>query len=197
MTKISYASRAGAVTSTSPLMTADELLGYEIPGKRVELVRGRLLVHEPPGFEHGDVTLRIGVAVRQYVRATTPPLGTVVVGDPGFRLQHDPDTVRAPDVAFVRRDRLPPGPIRGFAEFAPDLAVEVRSPSDRTGEILAKVADWLNAGTALVWIVDPVRRAAQVYRPDGTVTLRGETDALDGEALLPGFELPLVGLFAE
>ena len=183
------------MTSTSPLMTADELLVYSLPDKRTELVRGRLLVHEPPGFEHGDVMVRIAVALSQFIAASTPPLGKVVAGDPGFWLQHDPDTVRAPDVAFVRRDRLPPGPIRGFAEFAPDLAVEVRSPSDRTGELLAKVADWLRAGTALVWVVDPVRRAAQVYRLDGSISLLGEADPLRGEEVLEGFTLPLATLF--
>lgn len=182
--------------SISPLMTADELSGYDIPGKRVELVRGRLLVHEPAGFEHGQVMLRIGAAMAQFIRASTPPPGVVVVGDSGFWLQQNPDTVRAPDVAFVHRDRLPDGPIRGFAEFAPDLVVEIRSPSDRTGELLAKAGDWLSGGTALVWIVDPVRQTAQVYRPDGSVSLLGVADALDGEAVLPGFSLPMASIVA-
>ena len=185
------------MTSTSLVMTADDLVGYELPGKRVELVRGRLLVHEPPGFEHGKVTVRIAVALSQFVAASTPPLGEVVAGDPGFWLQHDPDTVRAPDVAFVRGDRLPPGPIRGFADFAPHLAVEVRSPSDRTGEVLAKVADWLSAGTALVWVVDPMRRTAQVYRLDGSISLLGDADELQGEGVLPGFTLPLATLVSD
>ena len=185
------------MTGTAMLMTADELLGYEIPGKRVELKRGHLLVHEPPGFEHADILVRISTALALHVRASTPALGRVVAGDPGFRLERDPDTVRAPDVAFVRRDRLPPGPVRGFAEFVPDLAVEVRSPSDRTGELLAKVGDWLNAGVALVWVVDPVRRCAQVYRLDGMVTILGESEALAGESVLPGFTLELSSLFDE
>lgn len=185
------------MTGTAMLMTADELLGYEIPGKRVELKRGHLLVHEPPGFEHADITVRIATALALHVRASAPALGRVVAGDPGFRLERDPDTVRAPDVAFVRQDRLPPGPVRGFAEFVPDLAVEVRSPSDRTGALLAKVGDWLNAGVALVWVVDPVRRCAQVYRLDGRVTILGESEALAGESVLPGFILPLSSLFDE
>ncbi len=172
-------------------MTASELSVYDVPGRRIELVRGRLLVHEPAGFEHGEVMLRIGMALAQFTRASTPPLGTVVVGDSGFWLQQDPDTVRAPDVAFVRRNRLAAGPIRGFADFAPDLVVEIRSPSDRTGELLATAADWLNAGTALVWIVDPVRQTAQIYRAEGSVSLIGVGDSLDGESVLPGFVLPL------
>jgi len=77
----------------------------------------------------------------------------------------------------------------------PDLAVEVRSPSDRTGPLLAKVADWLDVGAALVWVVDPVSRTAQVYRPDGSIALLGATNALDGEGVLPGFTLPLASLF--
>lgn len=183
------------MAGTGMLMTADELLGYEVPGKRTELRRGHLLVHEPPGFEHADIVVRISTALAIHVRACTPSLGRVVAGDPGFILERDPDTVRAPDVAFVRRDRLPPGPVRGFAEFIPDLAVEVRSPSDRTGELLVKVGDWLNAGVALLWVIDPVRRCAQVYRPDGLVTILGESETLMGEPVLPGFTLALSTLF--
>ena len=104
--------------------------------------------------------------------------------------------MRAPDVAYVSRERFA-GPIPdGFPEFAPDLAVEVRSPRDRTGAVVAKVSDWLTAGTALVWVVDPPREQVMVYRADGTVSVLAVGETLSGEALLPGFAFPLQELFA-
>jgi Uma2 family endonuclease len=173
-------------------MTAEELLRLNIPGKRTELVRGQLIVSEPPGFAHGVVVMRIGARVDTFVR--THSLGLVVAAETGFTLERAPDTVRAPDVAFVHRDRVPDPLPRGYAEFAPDLAVEVLSPSDRPGEVLAKVGDWLRTGTLLFWVVDPIRRSARVYRADGTESFASVDDALDGEDVLPGFSLPLAAV---
>jgi Uma2 family endonuclease len=170
-------------------MTADELLQLNIPGKRTELIRGALVVREPPGFQHGVVAMRLTLAIGNHVQARQ--LGLVAAAETGFTLFRDPDTVRAPDVGFVSGARVPDPLPRGYAELAPDLAVEVLSPGDRAGEILAKVADWLSAGSRLVWVVDPVRRSARVYRQDGTQDLVGESDALDGEDVLPGFSLRL------
>ena len=171
------------------LMTADELLHVNIPGKQVELVRGVLVVREPPGFQHGAIMLRLGAMLLQHVDAHD--LGLVVVGDPGFKLATDPDTVRGPDIAFIRRERVPdPVPV-GFAAFPPDLVIEIRSPSDRPGDILGKVGDWLSAGTRLVWVIDPVHRVAHVYRQDETQTTIGPQGALDGEDVLPGFSCAL------
>jgi Uma2 family endonuclease len=117
------------------------------------------------------------------------------VGDAGFKLATNPDTVRGPDLAFIRRDRVPtPSPV-GYAEFAPDLVVEVLSPGDRPGEVLAKVADWLSAGTSLVWVVDPERRQARVYRRDGSQALVSAGQMLDGEDVMPGFSCPLEAVF--
>ena len=171
-----------------PLMTADELLQLQLPDKRVELVRGVLVVREPPGFRHGEVTAQLTKVLGAYVDARD--LGRVVAGDTGFKLASDPDTVRGPDVAFTRRERLPrPSPL-GYAGFAPDLAVEILSPGDRAGEVLAKVADWLSAGTELVWVVDPERRLARVYRQDSETVVAAD-GALEGEDVLPGFSCPL------
>jgi Uma2 family endonuclease len=94
-------------------------------------------------------------------------------------------------VAFIRRDRLPDPEPLGFPDLAPDLVVEVLSPGDRPGDILAKVADWLSAGTRLVWVVDPLRRVARVYRQDGSETIVTADRALEGEDVLPGFACPL------
>lgn len=185
------------VTAHDSLMTAEELLEYPIPDKRVELVRGRLVVREPAGMRHGECAMRIGVALSNFLiqdRASSGAIetrGRVLTCDAGFTLAREPDTVRGPDVAYVSRARWPGAMPDGYGEFAPDIAVEVRSPSDRAGELLAKVGDWLDAGSSLVWIVDPVRRSAQVFRPDGSVSLLASTDSLDGEGVLPGFSLPL------
>src|SRR5678815_292090 len=170
-------------------MTAEELLRLNLPNKRTELVRGVLVVREPAGYQHGDVAMRLAAAIFTHVQARG--LGRVFAAETGFTLTRKPDTVRAPDVAFISTARLPDPPPRGFAELAPDLAVEVLSPDDRPGEVLAKVADWLNAGARLVWVVDPVRVLARVYRADGSESILDDPDALRGEDVLPGFEYPL------
>ncbi|HKV69908.1 MAG TPA: Uma2 family endonuclease [Gemmatimonadales bacterium] len=173
------------------LMTADELLHLNLPHKRTELVRGRLIVREPAGWTHGVVAMKLGIKLGTHVERTNA--GVVLAAETGFKLASEPDTVRAPDVAFVALDRIPEAP-RGFSAFAPDLAVEVLSPDDRPGEVLAKIADWLEAGAKLVWVVDPARQLARVYRSDGsedTVTTDG---ALEGEDLLPGFSCSLASL---
>jgi Uma2 family endonuclease len=171
------------------LLTAEELLSVSVPGKRVELVQGVLVVREPTGLRHGRVTMAVARRLADHVAASRQ--GEVYVGDTGFTLARGPDTVRAPDIAFIRRARIPDPEPLGFPHLAPDLAVEVLSPTDRPGETLAKVADWLSAGTRLVWVIDPERRLVRVYRHDGTEALVSATDSLSGEDLLPGFTCPL------
>jgi Uma2 family endonuclease len=170
-------------------MSAEELLRLKLPGKRTELVRGVLVVREPAGYLHGLVAARLAKLLSNHV--DDRDLGFVLAAETGFKLSSDPDTVRAADVAFVARDRLPDSPPRGYAALAPDLAVEVMSPDDRPGEVLAKVADWLEAGTRLVWVVDPGRRRARIYRADGSESEIGADGALEGEEVVPGFACPL------
>jgi hypothetical protein len=147
------------------LLTADDLMRLQPPDKRTGLVRGRRFGREPAGFRHGDIAAH-HLRHRRFVRAHRPgPLSP----RKRFVLFTNPDTVRAPDVAFVLHDRIPDPMPRGYAPFAPDLTVEVLSPDDRPGEVLAKVADWLKAGTRLVWGVNPDRRLARAYRADGTM----------------------------
>ena len=174
-------------------MTADQLLRLNLPDKRTELAKGALVVREPAGYRHGEVAVKLTMAIAGFVHDRQ--LGAVLAAETGFKLFTNPDTVRAPDVAFVHRDRLPESSPAGYAPFAPDLVVEVLSPDDRPGEVLAKVADWLSAGCRLVWVVDPVRRTARVYRADGTESLLTDRDALDGEEVLPGFACPLASMF--
>ena len=171
------------------LMTADELLALPIPDKQVELVRGQLVVREPPGYQHGRVAHRIAVRISDFARAHD--LGVVVAAETGFKLFAKPDTVRAADAAFVARDRAPAPEPSGYLTIAPDLVVEVLSPRDRAGDVQSKVSDWLTAGTRLVWVIDPVRRRGIVYRADATVGLLTEHEALDGEDVLPAFSCPL------
>ena len=182
------------------LMTAEQLLSYDARGQRTELVRGRLLVREPAGYVHGSIAARVLTRIAvflehdQTARSVAHPLGEVLAAETGFTLQRRPDTVRAPDVAFVAWHRKPIE-CAGFAELAPDLAVEVLSPGDHAGEVLTKVADWLTAGASLVWVIDPARRVARVYRADGSQSIVHEHSALEGEATLPGFIMSLAGLF--
>jgi Uma2 family endonuclease len=177
------------MTAAEKLMTADELARTAIPDKQVELIRGRLVVREPPSTHHGAVAGNLAFELGAFVRRAE--VGQVFPQDTGFKIETDPDTVRGPDVAFVARERLDRIPTEGYAELAPDLVVEVLSPGDRAGEVLARVGDFLAAGTRLVWVVDPRRREARVFRPDGSVVVIDEEGALDGEDVLPGFTCSL------
>jgi Uma2 family endonuclease len=171
------------------LMTADELLRMQLADKRVELVRGVLVVREPAGLRHGRVAMALALRLGNHV--VPHGLGRLYAAETGFTLGRDPDTVRGPDIAFISRDRVPEPEPLGFPDLAPDLVVEVLSPGDRPGEVLAKVADWLSAGTRLVWIVDPERRVARVYRQDGSERIVTAGEALDGEDVVLGFSCAL------
>lgn len=175
--------------SITQLMTSEELLHADIPGKSTELLRGRLIVREPPGTRHGSVAGRLNYLLADYVYRHD--LGVVCGQDTGFKIESNPDTVRAPDVAVVCRPRMGQIPPRGYALFAPDLAAEIVSPDDRPGEVLAKVAQWLEAGTRVVWVIDPSRGAAYAYRDDGDLAIVGVDGVLDATPVLPGFSCPL------
>ena len=123
-------------------------------------------------------------------------LGRVVGAETGFILARDPDTVLAPDAAFISADRMPPpGQRHGFAALAPDLVVEVVSPTDRAAAVADKALRWIEAGTRLVWVIYPDRRLVAEHLPDGTVHLRQADDTLDGGDVLPGFRVPTRELF--
>lgn len=179
---------------TSAALTARDVESVSLPGKLVELVRGQLVVSEPPGTRHGAIAANLAYYLGDFVRRHK--LGIVFAQDTGFKITSDPDTVRAPDVAFVGRDRAAQIPPRGYADLAPDLLAEILSPGDVTAEVLAKVADWLAAGTRLVWLVDPQRPEVRVYRRDGSLSILGENDSLEGEDVLPGFTCPLAQVFS-
>lgn len=176
-------------TTAGAIMTADELEQLSFPDKQVELVRGVLVVREPPGTWHSVVQENLAWHLGVFIRPRG--LGRICGQDAGFRIRSNPDTVRGADVAFVAADRAALIPPRGFAAFAPDLVAEIRSPGDRPGEVLTKVGDWLEAGTRIVWVIDPERFEARLYRADGSETLVARDGALDGEDVLPGFSCAL------
>lgn len=176
----------------SRTVTADELSRMSIPGKSVELVRGEIIVREPPATWHGGISNHVAYLLTRFVREHG--LGAVFGQDTGFQIFADPDTVRAPDVAFVRAERLSDIERQGYSRLAPDLVVEVLSPGDRPGEILAKMGDWLEAGVRLVWVLDPKARQARVHRPDGSLALLEADDEIDGEDVLAGFTCPVAEL---
>ncbi|MDQ3697735.1 MAG: Uma2 family endonuclease [Gemmatimonadota bacterium] len=176
------------------MLTAADVECMSLPGKQVELVRGRLVVREPPGTRHGVIAASLGYYLSDFVRRRG--LGVVCAQDTGFKITVNPDTVRAPDVAFVSREQAARIPRRGYAGLAPDLVGEVLSPDDAPAEVLAKVADWLAAGTKLVWLVDPERSEVRVYREDGSLSVLRAHDSLEGENVLPGFTCPLVDVFS-
>ena len=148
----------------------------------------------PAGGEHGDVTMNLSAPM--WTHAKTQQLGKVLAAETGFILVRDPDTVRGADIAFVHKDRIPAGGIpRKFVPFAPDVAVEVVSPSDRMEAVEEKVGEWLAAGTKLVWVVLPRQRQIKVYRSPTDVTILTDKDELDGGAVMPGFRLPVAQVF--
>jgi len=148
----------------------------------------------PAGFEHGRIVVNITVPLATHVKQKK--LGVVSGAETGFQIGHDPDTVRAPDVAFIRAERVPPTPTLGFFQGAPDLAVEVLSPNDRAGDLLAKVHDWLAGGCCAVWVVDPGARTVSVYRSQGQLVVWNVSDELTGDDIVPGFALPVAEIFA-
>lgn len=180
------------VTQAQP-MTAEELLRMPDDGYRYELVRGELRKMPPAGGEHGEIAHEIGLQLGMYVKAKQ--LGKVYAAETGFLIGTNPDTVRAPDVAFVSQDRLAPRQ-KGYPALAPDLVAEVVSPNDRPSEVAEKMADWLAAGTRMVLVIDPRQRTVTLYRPPTGMTVLMENDELDGGDVVPGWRLAVRELFA-
>ena len=177
------------------LLTAEELLMLSAPGRRYELVKGELYEMPPAGANHGNIAMTIGALIHAHVRSRS--LGYVFAAETGFILRRDPDTVRAPDAAFVSRDRIPEGEMpAGFLELAPDLVVEVLSPGDRAREVREKVRDWLAVGTRLVWLIRPGDLSVEVLAPSQPTRLLGIADDLEGGDVLPGFRCSVEELLA-
>jgi Uma2 family endonuclease len=182
------------MTTTLQRSTANELFEMPDDGFRYELVKGELRKMSPSGSEHGAIIINISVLLAQYVRSKK--LGVCFGAETGFKIASDPDTVRAPDVAFIRRERIPESGIpKKFWPGAPDLAVEVLSPGDTRREVDEKVEDWLEAGARAVWVINPKRRSVTVYRSLTDVTRLLEADELDGGEVVPGFHCKVSEIF--
>ena len=180
-------------TASNKLMTAEELLALpKGDGRRFELIRGVLIEKMPTGDPHGESVVLFTMAVGNYARSN--PHGVVRSGDPGYRLESDPDTVRAPDVAWFAPGRLPRGR-QGYPEIVPDLAIEVKSPGNSWPEITSKAQMWLCYGSREAWVGDPETISVRIYRPNAAPVVLGADDVLDGGDLLPGFSIPVRDLF--
>jgi len=180
--------------SRGDVLTAEELAALPDEGGRLELIEGVLQQMPPAGFDHGLISATVASRLDRF--ALDHGLGRVVGAETGFVLARDPDTVLAPDAAFISADRLPPpGQRRGFAPLAPDLVVEVVSPGDRAAAVTDKALRWIEAGTRLVWVIYPDRRLVAEHLPDGTVHLRQGDDALTGGDVLSGFRVSVSDLF--
>jgi Uma2 family endonuclease len=175
-------------------MTADDLWRLPDDGLRHELVRGELTVMTPAGGSHGRIAMKLGRLLGTHVEARQ--LGEVVAAETGFLIARDPDTVRAPDAAFISKDRVPAGGLpEGYVPLAPDIAVEVLSPSDTHLNVEEKIDQWLQAGAALVWVVNPRGRTVTVHRTGHDPRILREKDVLTGEDVCPGFSVRVADLF--
>ncbi|MBI3466621.1 MAG: Uma2 family endonuclease [Planctomycetes bacterium] len=181
------------MTPTVPF-TAEMLLRLPDDGYRYELIAGELKQMTPAGWIHGGVVGDLHGLLWSFVRQQK--LGRVFGAETGFLLARSPDTVRAPDVAFVRQERLlGVRPKEAFWPGAPDLAAEVVSPGDTASEVEETALAWLAAGTLLVWIVDPKSRTIMVYRSPTDVQTLTESDRLDGQDVVPGFSCQVAEVF--
>ena len=180
------------MTTKPKLMTAEELLLLPDGDMKRELVRGVLIEEMPPGDEHGALVAHIAWLFTSYCYEND--YGQMRAGDSGFVLERDPDTVRGPDLAWVAPERLA-APVRGYAELAPDLVVEVRSPSDSQRHMAERAMMWLSHGVRMALVADPGPVTLTVYRPGEPPQVLGELDTFDGGDVLPGFTAPVWSFF--
>jgi len=175
--------------------TMDEFMALPEDGKRYELVKGALVEMAPAGGEQGEIGPNLVMFLGPYVRQNK--LGRVFSNEAAFTIDPVNNIARAPDVAFVAAGRLPTGAlVKGAIPFPPDLAVEIISPSDVLLEVEEKVAEYLEAGVKLIWVINPRRKVVYVYRAGSNQreTLQGNAD-LDGEMIVPGFKIKIAELF--
>ncbi|HWE04898.1 MAG TPA: Uma2 family endonuclease [Tepidisphaeraceae bacterium] len=168
------------------IMTADEFASLGDIG-RAELVRGRLIHLTKPKPKHGRIAMRIGTAFSNFAQKHN--LGEVYAAGTGFLAERNPDSVRAPDAAFVRADVVAAHDDEDWFPRSPDLAVEVLSPTERAEQVAEKVQMWLDGGARSVWVFDPKSRSATIHAARGTIQVFREGDDLRDDAVHPGFAL--------
>ncbi len=182
-------------TGTPLYVTANEFLTHPSAAAASELVRGAVHVMTPASGAHGVVAGTIFAALNAFVEQRQ--LGMCFPDNTGFQLPGLGDTVRSPDVAFVRMERLPTGGIgTGWMTVAPDLVVEILSPTETTSQLEDKLRDYRSAGTRVFWIVDPLARTVSVRDAATGDRVVGEHGEIDAPELLPGFVMPVARIFA-
>ena len=186
---------ATAIQPAQTLLTAEEFARRPDPGYPEELVKGRVETMPPPGARHGQVCNKVGRVLGNH--AEDHDFGHVLSNDSGTVTERGPDSVRGPDVSFYSYAKLPKGPLpEGYPAVPPDLVVEVLSPHDRWPKVLAKVSEYLNAGVAVVCVLDPERRRLDLYEGDQPPRILGADDDLTLPAILGEFRVR-VGRFLE
>lgn len=179
---------ATAIQPAQTLLTAEEFARRPDPGYPEELVKGRIVTMPPPGARHGQLCAQIVFLLRLYLQ--DHDLGHVLSNDSGTVTERGPDSVRGPDISFYSYAKLPKGPLpEGYPAVPPDLVVEVLSPHDRWPKVLAKVSEYLNAGVAVVCVLDPERRRLDLYEGDQPVRILGADDELTLPAVLGDFQV--------
>lgn len=183
------------MSTITKLMTAEELLALPRGEFRYELINGELKQMSPAGRRHGKHAANAARVLGNYVADND--LGDVFAAETGFMLRRSPDLVRAPDAAFVRKERVEEvGDSEGYFPGAPDLAIEVVSPGDTAYEVEEKIATWFEYGARGVWVMYPKTHTIVVHRSSGEVARLTEGDTLDGGDVVPGFRLKVADLFA-
>ena len=183
-----------ATQAPTESVTADELLELSSRGFRGELIRGVLCEAMPPGVDHAQIAAEISGELRSFVKPRR--LGRVLAGDPGVKIERNPDTVRAPDVAFISAGLLPLDQRNpGYSEVMPELVVEVKSPNDGRWTLYDKAQMWLRHGVRIVWLVYPEERTVEAHHAEQGVAVYGEDDELEATDVLPGFRCKVGPLF--
>jgi Uma2 family endonuclease len=184
------------MTASAPVdrtMGIDDYSRLPDDGYRTELVRGRVVREPQPGYRHGNMQLQLGAILVRHIQRHR--LDRVCLGPVGFVLERDPPTVRGPDLAVLSRSRIPASDHGGFIQGAPDLAIEIVSPSNTSTEIDARVSDYLNAGARRVWVVYPDTQTVIVHHTPSMAVSFGPGESLEGGEVLPGLHLDVSTIF--
>ena len=180
-------------TTNAKLLTAQDLLRLHSEGIRGELIQGVLHKTMPTGREHGEIAANTAFELLLFIKPRNA--GIVTSSDSGVHLERDPDTVRAPDVAYFAAERIGTGREPRYSEVVPDLAVEIVSPNDDVDIVRGKARMWLSFGVRLVWVVHPDSRSVDVHRTGQPVEMIADDGHLDGLDVLPGFTCPVASIF--